>query len=114
MAKRNSTSKIARARKSVPNRARNPARSARSTSRPGNTSPEGNPFEDFGRERTTLMKAEAVLACLNVALNYSSWNGDDGTTHAMAVDVARALVQQSMDRLEQRDRQLQTGNRRTN
>ena len=114
MAKRNSTSKIARARKSGPNRARNPARSARSANRPSNTSPEGNAFEDFGSERTALMQAEAVLSCLTVALNYSGWSGEDGTTHAMAVDVARALVQQSMDRLEQRDREIETGKRRPN
>jgi hypothetical protein len=54
------------------------------------------------------MKAEAVLACLSASLNYYGWSGDDGTAYAMAANVARDLVQQSMDRLEERDRQIET------
>lgn len=42
-------------------------------------------LRDFGGERTGLMKGEAVLNCLSVSLNYSSWHSDDGTTYAMAV-----------------------------
>jgi hypothetical protein len=60
------------------------------------------------------MKAEAVLHCLTVSLNYSSWYPVDGTTYSMAVDVARDLVRESMDRLEQRDRQIDAGKRRPN
>lgn len=68
--------------------------------------------EDFGSERTCLMKAEAVLHCLTVSLNYSSWYSVDGTTYSAAVDVARDLVRESMDRLEQHDRKIETGKRR--
>jgi hypothetical protein len=55
-----------------------------------------------------------VLACLSVSLNYCGWSGDDGSLYAVATDVARDLVQQGMDRLELRDRQLETGKDRPN
>jgi hypothetical protein len=69
---------------------------------------DASPSEDFGGERAILMKAEAVLACLSVSLNYYGWSGDESTTYAVATDVARDLVQQGMDRLELRDRKLET------
>ena len=113
MAKRNSTSKIDRVRKGVSNRGSRPPRGSPSAKAVATDPAEGSSCEDFGSERTRLMQAEAVLHCLTVSLNYSSWYPVDGTTYAMAVDVARDLVQGSMDRLEQRDRQIETGKRRT-
>ena len=112
MAKRNSTSKIDRVRKEVSHRGQKPARSSPSAKAVATDPPEQSPCEDFGSERSRLLKAEAVLHCLTVSLNYSSWYPVDGTTYAMAVDVARDLVQESMDRLEQRDRRIETGKRR--
>jgi hypothetical protein len=90
------------------------APSTRTPKRASSNDTEPNPFEDFGGERAILMKAEAVLACLSVSLNYYGWSGDDGTLYAMATDVARDLVQQGMDRLELRDRQLETSKRPPN
>ena len=112
MAKGNSTSKIDRVRKRVSNRGPRPPRSSPSAKAVVTRPPEQSSCEDFGGERSRLLKAEAVLHCLTVSLNYSSWYPVDGTTYAMAVDVARDLVQESMDRLEQRDRQIETGKRR--
>lgn len=113
MAKDNSTSK------GGSRRARPEPRMKRGTGTPtakraAASIPEPSPFGDFGGERSTLMKAEAVLACLSVSLNYYGWNADDGTMYAMAVDVVRELVQQSMDRLERRDHQIETGKPRSN
>jgi hypothetical protein len=76
--------------------------------------PGTSPPEDFAGERKRLMKAEALLHCLTVSLNYSSWYPVDGTTYSVAVDVARDLVRECMDQLEQRDRQIEAGKQRTN
>lgn len=114
MAKRNSTSRIRRGRKADPKNGTKRGRNLRPEERADSSAPVPNPFEDFGAERATLLKAEAVLACLSVSLNYYGWSGDDGTTYAMAADVARRLVQQGMDRLEQRDRTIAAGKRRPN
>ena len=103
MAKRNSTSKLDRARKGGSHRGTRPPHSSPSANRVGTDPPETSPSEDFEGERTRLMKAEAVLHCLTVSLNYSSWYPVDGTTYSMAVDVARDLVRESMDQLEQRE-----------
>lgn len=112
MAKRNSTSKIGRGRKSGSRKGARSAPSPRAAKCAEGDSSELNPFEDFGGERARLMKAEAVLNCLSFTLSYSSWNAADGTTYGMAADVARDLVQGSMDRLEQRDRAIESGRRR--
>lgn len=114
MAKDNSTSKIGGGRKTrtKTDSARRP--STRAAKRVSSTAPDANPSEDFGGERAILMKAEAVLACLSVSLNYYGWNGDESTTYAVATDVARDLLRQGMDRLELRDRKLGTGKRRPN
>ena len=114
MAKRNSTSKIARARKSDSHRAKTPPGSSRPSNQADCNSAERSPFEDFGRERVTLLKAEAVLACLNVSLNYYGWSADDGTVYAVAADVARDLLQQAMDQLEQRDREIESAKKPRN
>ena len=111
MAKRNSTSKIVRAPKKSPTGAKSPPNSSRPAKLIGSKSTETDSFKDFGNERDSLMKAEAVLVCLSVSLNYYGWGEDDGTTYATAVDVARGLVQESMDRLEQRDRQIESSKR---
>jgi hypothetical protein len=114
MAKRNSTSKIDSVRKGSAHRGTRPRRSLPSAKGVGTDPPETSPPKDFEGERTRLLKAEAVLHCLTVSLNYSSWYPVDGTTYSMAVDVARDLVRESMDRLEQRDRQIDAGKRRPN
>ncbi len=114
MAKRNSTSKIGRGRKVGSYKGTGHSRSSRAAKRAGSNSPETSPFEDFGGERTGLMKAEAILNCLSFSLSHSSWNADDGTTYAMAVDVARDLVQESMNRLERRDLAIESGKKRPN
>ncbi len=113
MAKRNSTSKSGRSRKSGSNKRPRSAARPRAAKRADDKSSDLNPFEDFGGERARLMKAEAILNCLSFTLNYSSWNAADGTTYGMAADVARDLVQDSMDRLEQRDRAIDAGRRRS-
>lgn len=110
MAKRNSTSKLDRARKGGSHRDTRPPRSSPSAKGVATDPPETSPSEDFEGERARLMKAEAVLHCLTVSLNYSSWYPVDGTTYSMAVDVARDLVRESMDQLERRG----TGKRRAN
>lgn len=110
MAKRNSTSKLDRVRKGGSHRGTRPPRSAPSAKGVATDPPETIPPEDFEGERTRLMKAEAVLHCLTVSLNYSSWYPVDGTTYSIAVDVARDLVRESMDHLERRE----TGKRRAN
>ena len=114
MAKDNSTSKIGRGRKTRSKTATEQRPSTRTAKRTISNAPAPNPFEDFGGERAILMKAEAVLACLSVSLNYYGWSGDDGTLYAVATDVARDLVQQGMDRLELRDRQIEAGKRQPN
>lgn len=114
MAKPNSTSRIRRVRKTEAKTGTKRARNLRPAERADSGALEPSPFEDFGAERATLLKAEAVLACLSVSLNYYGWSGDDGTTYAMAADVVRRLVQEGMDRLEQRDRKIEAGKRRAN
>jgi hypothetical protein len=114
MAKDNSTSRRARGRKTHAKTGSRQGPSTSAAKRAGSTAHEPNLIEDFGGERAILMKAEAVLACLSVSLNYYGWNGDDGTLYAVATDVARDLVHQGMGRLELRDRQLETGKRRSN
>lgn len=111
MAKRNSTSKIGRGRKGGSRKGRRSSSTTRRARRAESNSSELSPFEDFGSERAGLMKAEAILNRLSFAPSYSSWNAADGTTYGMAVDIARDLVQGSMDRLEQRDRAIETGRR---
>jgi hypothetical protein len=113
MAKRDSTSKSGRGRKIGSHKGARSAARRRAAKREDDNSSKLNPFEDFGGERARLMKAEAILNCLSFTLNYSSWNAADGTTYGMAADVARDLVQDSMDRLEQRDRVIESGRRRS-
>ena len=114
MARDNSTSKSGRGRKARSKTGTTDGSSTRTVKRASSNHREPNPSEDFGGERAILMKAEAVLACLSVSLNYYGWSGDESTTYAVATDVARDLVQQGMDRLELRDRKLGTGKRRPN
>ena len=114
MARRNSTSRLDRVRKGGAPRGTRTPRSSPSAKGVATDLPEASPPKDFEGERTRLMKAESVLHCLTVSLNYSSWYPVDGTTYSMAVDVVRDLVRESMDRLEQRDRQVDAGKRRPN
>jgi hypothetical protein len=112
MAKSSSTSKVGRARKGGSYKGTRSSRHKLKANHAKRDSNDANPFEDFGGERIGLMKAESILHCLSFALSYSSWSTAEGTTYGMAVDVARDLVQQSMDRLEQRDRHIESGKRR--
>jgi hypothetical protein len=114
MAKDNSTSKIGRGRKARSKTASRQGFSTRAAKRASSNAPDASPSDNFGGERAILMKAEAVLACLSVSLNYYGWSGDESTTYAVATDLARDLVQQGMDQLELRDRKLGAGKRRSN
>ena len=51
------------------------------------------------RERRTLMRADAVLRCVAVALEYDGWTADE-PDYAEAIGVARNLISQSIERLE--------------
>lgn len=50
-------------------------------------------------ERRALMRADAVLRCVAVALEYDGWSSDE-PDYAEAIGVARTLISQSMERLE--------------
>lgn len=101
MVKRNSTARIRRRRKGDSHKRMQSSRNTRAAK----YSSDSNPFEDFGGERTGLMKAGAVLDCISDSLNHSCW---DKSMYAMAVDAVRDLVQESMDRLERRDRLIES------
>jgi hypothetical protein len=66
-------------------------------------SSDTNAFQDFGCEQSGLMKAGAVLDCISDSLSHGCW---DRSTYAAAVDAVRDLVQERMDRLDRRDRQI--------
>src|SRR5262245_20158962 len=84
MARDNSTSKSGRGRKARSKARTTDGPSTRTVKRPSSNATDANLSEDFGGERAILMKAEAVLACLSVSLNYYGWSGDDGTLYAVA------------------------------
>jgi hypothetical protein len=50
-------------------------------------------------ERRTLMRADAVLRCVAVALEYDGWT-DDEPDYVEAIAVARHLILRSIGRLE--------------
>lgn len=50
-------------------------------------------------ERRALMRADAVLQCVAVALEYDGWTSDE-PDYAEAIGVARDLISQSIERLE--------------
>jgi hypothetical protein len=52
-------------------------------------------------ERRALMRADAVLRCVAVALEYDDWNCD-GSDYAEAIEAARNLIATSIERLESR------------
>lgn len=51
------------------------------------------------RERRALMRADAVLRCVAVALEYDDWTSEE-PDYAEAIGAARFLISQSIDRLE--------------
>jgi hypothetical protein len=51
-------------------------------------------------ERSRLMKVEAVLGSVAFALKHAEWRCEDGTDYAIAVEVARDIVQESITRLD--------------
>jgi hypothetical protein len=53
------------------------------------------------RERRALMRADAVLRCVAVALEYDDWSSD-GPDYVEAIEVARSLISQSIEQLESR------------
>ena len=61
--------------------------------------PSHRPLTTVGSERRALMRAEAVLRCAAVALEYKDWNFDE-PDYADAIEVARNLISQSIERLE--------------
>lgn len=50
-------------------------------------------------ERRELMRADAILRCVAVALEYDGWTCDQ-PDYAEAIGVARHLISQSIERLE--------------
>jgi hypothetical protein len=82
MAKRNSMSKARAARKLSQDRSGDHCRGAIET------------------ERSRLMKAEAVLGSVAFALKHAEWRCEEGTDYAIAVEVARDIVQESITRLD--------------
>lgn len=50
-------------------------------------------------ERRALMRADAVLRCVAVALEYDGWTSDE-PDYAEAIAAARDLISQSIERLE--------------
>jgi hypothetical protein len=50
-------------------------------------------------ERRALMRADAVLRCVAIALEYDGWTSDE-PDYAEAIGVARHLISQSIERLE--------------
>jgi hypothetical protein len=50
-------------------------------------------------ERRALMRADAILRCVAVALEYGDWSSDE-PDYVEAIEVARNLVSQSIERLE--------------
>lgn len=50
-------------------------------------------------ERRALMRADAVLRCVAVALEYDGWTSDE-PDYVEAIGVARSLISQSIERLE--------------
>jgi hypothetical protein len=82
MAKRNSMSKARAGRKLSQGRSAGRCRGAIET------------------ERSRLMKAEAVLGSVAFALKHAEWRCEDGTDYAIAVEVARDIVQESITRLD--------------
>jgi hypothetical protein len=59
-------------------------------------------------ERRELMRADAVLRCIAVALEYDGWTSDE-PDYAEAIGVARHLVSQSIERLESHSDPSTTG-----
>jgi hypothetical protein len=82
MAKRNSMSKARAGRRMSQGRSADRCRGAIET------------------ERSRLMKAEAVLGSVAFALKYAEWRNENGTDYAIAVEVARDIVQESITRLD--------------
>jgi hypothetical protein len=58
-------------------------------------------FTAMVSERRALMRADAILRCVAVALEYDDWSFDE-PDYAEAIEVARNLILQSIERLESR------------
>lgn len=50
-------------------------------------------------ERRVLMRADAILRCVAFALEYDDWRSDE-PDYVEAIDVARNLISQAVERLE--------------
>src|SRR5687768_10977632 len=57
------------------------------------------PVSAVHRERRALMRADAVLRCVAVALEYDGWTSDE-PDYAEAIGAARHLISQSIEGLE--------------
>jgi hypothetical protein len=57
------------------------------------------PVSAVHRERRALMGADAVLRCVAVALEYDGWTSDE-PDYTEAIEAARNLISQSIERLE--------------
>lgn len=61
--------------------------------------PSDRRLTTVGNERRALMRADAVLRCVAFALEYDDWSFDE-PDYAEAIEVARSLISQSIERLE--------------
>lgn len=61
--------------------------------------PLGRQPTTVGNERRALMRADAILRCVAVAMEYEDWSLDE-PDYAEAIEVARNLILQSIERLE--------------
>lgn len=59
-------------------------------------------------EQRALMRADAVLRCVAFALEYDDWSFDE-PDYAEAIEVARSLISQSIERLESRSMSAAAG-----
>ena len=50
-------------------------------------------------ERRALMRADAVLRCVSIALEYDGWTSDE-PDYAEAIEAARNLISKSTERME--------------
>jgi hypothetical protein len=63
-------------------------------------------------ERRALMRADAILRCVAVALEYDDWSIDE-PDYAEAIEVARNLISQSIERLESHSQSSAVGSARS-
>jgi hypothetical protein len=74
-------------------------RGGKTRTRPNRRARAGGRLIAVCSERRALMRADAVLRCVAIALEYDGWISDE-PDYAEAIGVARQLISQSIERLE--------------